>query len=109
MVSLLKHAVTWIGVSIAAFFVYLSIDSVAGKSTDFKSIIDWGVRVNASEVVAWTIAAVLGGANYHQSRARRQNTRNLAPGVQAAEKSHDPGRTSSGLSPDGEYGKEGEI
>lgn len=54
------------------YCAFLSIEAMAGKATDFKSAIDWAVRVSISEFLAWCLVIILGTGFAYKSRAYKK-------------------------------------
>jgi hypothetical protein len=88
-------------VLVVAGAVAYSISEMAGKSTDFNSVISWSARVNASEWVAWGAAGTASLALLREKRARKKMTAQAGARMSELEQIADPGRTSSGMGPDG--------
>src|SRR4028119_2266215 len=67
----LAHRAVVLGaICFCAYCVYLCVEVMAGKSTDFRSVINWGLNANLSEWAAWALVAIFGGAWFRERRAR---------------------------------------
>jgi hypothetical protein len=81
--------------------VTISIWVMAGRDTNFRSVIDWTARMNVSEYAAWIASGVLGLGWVKERRARKKVTQEVGRLVEKTERTTDPERSSSGLQPDG--------
>ena len=100
--KLLRHGLTCAMICIVAWMIYLSINTMAGKSTDFRSAIDWAVKLNVSEAVAWIAAIVFGVGYYNRRQAFKKLAAEAGPRLEELERHVDAGRTSSGLAKTGD-------
>jgi len=96
-----KHACGCALIGVLGYFAYLSLDSLAGKTTIVDMISKFSASVRLSEVVAYVAAAVFGGAWWRTNRANKRLVQENTPRLQELEKGVDAGRSSSGLAKDG--------
>ena len=97
----------WASLSGIAWCAYLSIDSLAGKTTISDMAFRLVTTISASKGVAAAIAAtgVLFGLN--ERRLRKRAVKRLSPGRLEYEEKRDVERTSSGLNQSGDEYEEG--
>lgn len=88
-------------VCVVAYFAFKAVETAAGRTTDFRSIIEWSAKLGVSEWIAWACAAVAGGGWWKERRARQKMATQAGPRLEELENAADPGRASSGLRPDG--------
>jgi len=97
----IRFGLSVICISVCAYAAYLCIREMAGKSTDFKSVINWAVSWSVSEYVAMAIATVVSGAWWVERRRNRKVLAGTRPRMAELEKAVHPDRTSSGMNQDG--------
>lgn len=102
-----RYFVGCIVVCVLGYFGYRSVEVMAGKSTDFKAIMNWAADWRVSEMVAWLAAVLLGSGYYKQRNVLKRLRRDDLSRVADLEKRLDPERSSSGLTPEGESPSEG--
>lgn len=81
---------------------YLSIKEMAGKSTDFKSVIDWAGKFSISEGCAWVLAAIFGVGWGRYRHLYKRTMKDRSERVSRLEQLIDPDRTSSKLTKHGD-------
>jgi hypothetical protein len=80
------------------YFLYLSVEALAGKYTFADIGLQALANLRVSEAIAYAFGAAGVGYGLRQRKLRRDTIEQLAARVQAAEQLVDPGRTSSALS-----------
>ncbi len=105
--GLFKHLITCLALVLVAYFCYRGVSEMSGKSTDFRSTVDWMLNFRMSEFAAWALVAVLTGAVYKERKARKKMAEQAGPRLAQLEAQADPARTSSGLMEDGTNPSEG--
>lgn len=91
-----------------AFFKYASgaILALSGKETTVNSVISWAVNIGLNQWVAYSIAAVSTGGFLVARRNSKRVARTVGAQKSELEAIIDPGRSKSGLKPDGTPKKE---
>ena len=85
----------------AAYYGFRSVQEMAGRSTDFRSSLDWALGLKVSEYAAYAIAVAMTGAFLKERGARRRLSAQLGPRVADLESIVDATRSSSGMTPEG--------
>ena len=100
--SIINNLIRWGGVVGVSYFIFLSIEALAGETTAADIGINLLADVRLSEVFAVLFGG--GGVIYgiRQRSLRRSAVERLQGRVKKLEKQEDPGRTSSGLTPRGD-------
>lgn len=100
--SVLNSLIKWGALVAMTGYCYLSIETLAGKST----FADIGVFVLAdlgiSKGLSWLLAVLSVGYGLRQRSLRKRTVERLHARIRELERGYDPGRTSSGLSPRGD-------
>lgn len=102
LASVLNNLIRWAGVVGIAGFTYLSIDSLAGQTTDADIGVTLIGNIKLSEVFAFLFGG--GGVFYglRQRTLRKSTIERLQNRIRKLEESKDPSRTSSGLTQRGD-------
>lgn len=100
--GVLQTLIRWGGATAIAYFGYSSIAVLAGQYTFADIGIGFLASIKVSESVAWIFG--VGGVVYgtRQSKLRKDTVERLSGRIQTLERQHDPGRSSSKLTPRGE-------
>jgi len=97
-----NNLIKWGGLVAISYFIYLSIDSLAGETTAADIGIGLLADIKLSDAAAW----VFGGSGtvygLRQRTLRRSTIERLQARIKELEKAIDPKRTSSGLTTRGE-------
>lgn len=100
--AIIQTAIPWLAAAAMSWFVYRSIDALAGKQT----LADVGIKVLADIKISEAIAYLFGGGGvlygYKCKRLKADNVERMAGRIAELEKQLDPGRSSSRLTPRGE-------
>jgi hypothetical protein len=100
---------TFLGI---AYCTYLTVDSLAGKTTLANIVLSLLTDMKVSEGVAYAFGAFFGGGGIAygevQRRLRRRVTRDQANRAALRERRIDPNRSSSNLTPSGDTNPEDE-
>ncbi len=93
--STVRLIAKWGALAAIAFFIYLSIDSLAGKSTEVTGIVS--VIASLDRIAPWFVAvcALIWGVG--EREVRKRTVRNMSEQKKMLERRLDPGVTSSGL------------
>ncbi len=96
----------WTALAVIALFIYLSINSLAGKSTEVTGII--GVIASLDRIAPWfvSVCALIWG--YGEREVRKRTVESMSAQKKALEGRLDPGVTSSNLLSTGETNPEDE-
>ncbi|MBW8874531.1 MAG: hypothetical protein JF614_06170 [Acidobacteria bacterium] len=99
-------AVRWGIIALIVFFVTDCIKSLAGLQTAATIGIRFLADVRVSEALAWIFGA--GGVGYgmQQRGLRRRDTKQMGSRLRKYEKLIDPGRSSTDLDSQGDYGED---
>ncbi len=97
MTTIIALCVVWFGY----VTVYLPIQVAHGETTSISVAQNWLASVNASVYLAWgtTAAAGVGWFRTHRKMIRERGQKDAR--IAELERRIDPGRTSSGLTPEG--------
>lgn len=100
--SVLNNLIRWAGVVAIAGFAYLSIESLAGETTNADIGIRFAGNIKLSEVFAFLFGG--GGVAYglRQRTLRKSTIDRLQERIRRLEENKDPSRTSSGLTTKGD-------
>lgn len=100
--SVLNNLIKWAGLVLIAYFIYLSVRSLAGQTTAADIGIELLADVQLSDVFGLIFGA--GGVTYgfRQRSLRRSTVKRLQDRNRRFEESRDPNRSSSGLTETGE-------
>ena len=95
--AVLTHLITWVGISVLGFFLYRSVDALAGEQTTADIGLKLVGNLKLSEVFAYLFGG--GGVAYgvQQKRLRKDEVERLQDRVIKLETAIDPKRSSSGL------------
>jgi len=95
--TVLINLIRWSGLTLIAYFAYLTVASLSGETTTADIGIKLFADVRLSEVFAYLFGG--GGVIYgaRQRSLRRNTIERLQGRIKKLEKERDPGRTSSGL------------
>lgn len=93
------RSAAWLGV---AYFAFLSVQEIAGKTTTFSAVLRAAITVGADRWIAYVVAAICTGGYIHERRLRRRTARELGQHSTDLEELVDPKRSSSGLATTGE-------
>lgn len=110
MFSTIRTIAKWGGLAVIALFIYLSVDSLAGKSTEVTGIV--GVIASLDRIAPWFVSACALVWGYAEREVRRRTVKNMSEQKKALERRLDPGVTTSDLTSTGDTnpsdeGKEG--
>ena len=98
----LESLFKWAGITLIAYWSYRSIEVLAGETTTADIGLTILADVQTSKGVAWIVAILASGYGLRQRTLRKRNIERLQARIRALESHIDPGRTSSGLTPQGE-------
>ena len=98
--STIRAIAKWGALAAIALFIYLSVDSLAGKSTEVTGII--GVIASLDRIAPWFVALCALVWGLGEREVRRRTVKNMSAQKKALERRLDPGVTSSGLIETGE-------
>ena len=90
--------VKWLGV---AYFFYLSVDALAGKTTILSTVFKYVIEAKFSVVLPWLLAVAALVWGVLERLLRRRKTAGMQEHIRRLETSLDPERTGSNLLPDG--------
>ena len=93
--------IPWAGLVGIAYFMFRSVDSLAGKETFADIAIKWFGSVKANQWAAWIFASLSGIGWYSERRLRRKKTEQMAQHISDLEKTIDPKRSSTTLTTTG--------
>lgn len=100
-VAAIRGAVT-LGIT---YWVYHSIDALAGQSTEFKSVVNWALEINLDVKFLIGLAITGWGAAFGIEKLRQRTIRERSEYIKQLEARIDPRRTSSELSDTGQRPK----
>ena len=100
--SVLNSLIKWTGATAIAYCGYLSIDTLAGKTTAADIGVELLANIRLSEVFAYLFGVGAVGYGLAQRQLRRSTVERLQGRVRTLEQVRDSGRTSSGLTPRGD-------
>lgn len=83
------------------YFIYASIDSIAGKTTTFSGVANAVVNLGINEYLAWGLSAVMGIGWANERRLRKRTIKEQGKHIKELETRVAPERQSSGLREDG--------
>ncbi|MBI4869266.1 MAG: hypothetical protein HY816_20185 [Candidatus Wallbacteria bacterium] len=92
-----RHVCTSGCVTAVAYFLYKSVEAIAGKTTAFKWILELAFQINAFGWFGWILAAVLTYAYRNSEGQRRRLIAEYTPKRKRLEVLLDQKRSSSGL------------
>ena len=99
---MINNFIFWVGLSVISFFLYLTINALAGKTT----LSDIGIKVFVNVELGKMVVIIFGAGSIFyglgQRSLRRKTVERLHERIRKYEQDRDPGRTSSGLTPRGE-------
>lgn len=96
-ITVLKEGIKWGSIVLIAYFIYLSIASLAGQTTLASIGITFIGNLTVSETVAWILAASGTIYGLNERRVRKNTVARLQPRITSLEKRLDPDRSSSTL------------
>jgi hypothetical protein len=99
--SVANNLIKWVGVVAVFYFLSRGIDSIAGQNTIANIAISLVSDLKINQYLAYALG--LGGAGYGvaQRNLRRKTVKRLQGNIVSMEKTIDPGRSSSKLTPEG--------
>ncbi|HET7232611.1 MAG TPA: hypothetical protein VFJ16_21555 [Longimicrobium sp.] len=106
IVSLLKHAISWLVLLGLGICGYLSVEAIAGKATFNQIGVTFLANAGISKALAWAVAVVFGGYGLRQRKLRKDTVEHLAPRIKESELRLDSGRSSSHLTHRGDTNPE---
>lgn len=86
---------------VCGYFAYRAVETMSGKETSFRSIIQWGVNLGIGEIFAGLAVIGLGAGWYKTNKTLKRTREQFGPRMAEMEKMIDPVRTSSNLKDDG--------
>lgn len=95
----MARCAAWMG---GAYFAYKSLEAVSGKTTTFGGSLQWLLNVSADRYIYGVTIAFLSVSWRKERKLRQQAVKELSDYPKELEATIDPGRTSSGLGPDGQ-------
>lgn len=102
LTTIVVTLIRWGGGVGIAFFFYLTIEALAGKSTESNLALKLVTDFNASDYLWKTLAAVFGIYGWNQRKLRKDTVQRLQGRNSKLETAIDPGRTSSRLTQRGD-------
>ena len=93
----IRHLITASAYAAIGYFLYLSVDSLAGKATQLTGAPAY--VVSAGKVLPWVFAALCLLWAVGERRLRRRKTKSLADRIKSLERRVDPGVDSSRILP----------
>ena len=98
---LLRQCVTGAIICICAYFFYLSVDSLAGKTTEVNAVVRGVVKAGADRWIFLSLAGICGMGWRTERKLRRRTIEEMGAHIKKLEDKQLPERRSSGLLPDG--------
>lgn len=104
--SVLRDVAKWAALGFIAYCAYLSVASLAGRSTNADIVVNVLSDIRISQALAWLLAA--GGISYGrvQRRLKKGTVERLQGRIKELETRVDPKRSSSGLTVRGDTNPE---
>jgi hypothetical protein len=96
----------WGGLVCISYFLYRSIDTLAGKETVATILVKAVANATISRTLSWGAALAFALLYFRQRKLRTDTIKHLAGQRKALELKHDPSRTSSRLTANGETREE---
>ncbi|MBI1346789.1 hypothetical protein GC163_10935 [bacterium] len=100
--SVINNLLRWGGLVAISYFIYCSVDALAGESTVADIGVKFNSKISISEVLAWIFG--IGGVGYgwRQNDLRSVTIERLQGRIRELETGFDPQRTSSNLNERGQ-------
>lgn len=102
LASILNNLIRWGGLVAIAYFLYRSVDALAGERTIADIGVNFNTKISVSEVLAWIFGISGIGYGYRQNDLRCTTIERLQGRIRELETHIDPQRTSSNLNQRGE-------
>jgi hypothetical protein len=101
-IPVIQNLIRWAGVSVTLYFLFRSVEVLAGRTTDAN----FGLKVLASKYAGLALMALFGGGGVayglQQRKLRRDAVAHVSPRIEELERRLDRKRSSSKLTTRGE-------
>lgn len=97
----MRHLAKWAAVAVIAVCAWLSIGSLAGKTTMLGAVFEYTTGNKATVILPWLVTIVMLVWALRERALRRRKTAQMQNHAREIETRLDPDRTGSGLLPDG--------